>query len=221
MKLILEAEGLCRTYENHLIVLKGVDIAVEEGEFITVIGRSGSGKSTLLNIIGCLDSPSSGTVRIGGREVDYNENRSLVNFRRHSLGFVFQQFNLLPLLTASENIEYPLLFTGHTRNERRRRAEELLAIVGLEDRASHFPSRLSGGEQQRVAVARALVNRSPLLLADEPTGNLDSQTSSEVFKLMQEINREHETTFIVVTHEREFSWYSNRTIEIKDGRVVA
>jgi len=219
--LILEAENLCKTYENHLIVLNGVDFAVEEGEFITVIGRSGSGKSTLLNIVGCLDRPTSGTVRIGGREVDYDDNASLVNFRRHSLGFVFQQFNLLPLLTASENVEYPLLFTGHTRNERRRRAEELLAIVGLEDRASHFPSQLSGGEQQRVAIARALVNRSPLLLADEPTGNLDSQTSYEVFKLMQEINREHETTFIVVTHEREFSWYSNRTIEIKDGRVVA
>lgn len=220
MTLILEAEGLCKKYGKDLTVLNGVDIAVEEGEFITVIGRSGSGKSTLLNIVGCLDSPTSGTVRIGGREVDYDNNTSLVNFRRHSLGFVFQQFNLLPLLTASENIEYPLLFTGHTRNERKKRAEELLAIVGLEDRASHFPPQLSGGEQQRVAIARALVNRSPLLLADEPTGNLDSQTSFEVFKLMQEINQEHETTFIVVTHEREFGWYSNRTIEIKDGKVV-
>jgi len=221
MTLILEAKNLCKRYGKDLTVLNGVAIAVEEGEFITVIGRSGSGKSTLLNIVGCLDSPTSGTVRIGGREVDYNNNTSLVNFRRHSLGFVFQQCTLLPLLTASENIEYPLLFTGHTRNERRRRAEELLAIVGLEDRASHFPPQLSGGEQQRVAIARALVNRSPLLLADEPTGNLDSQTSYDVFKLMQEINQEHETSFIVVTHEREFSWYSNRTIEIKDGKVVA
>ncbi|MBN1193802.1 MAG: ABC transporter ATP-binding protein [Methanomicrobiaceae archaeon] len=218
---IVETRNLCRSYGGGVEALRGVDLRVETGEFVTLVGRSGSGKSTLLTIIGGLDAPTGGTVLIRGTPLDYRDRRDLISLRRELVGFIFQQFNLIPTLTARENVEYPLLFNYRPPIERREKALELLSMVGLEGRASHYPGQLSGGEQQRVAIARALIADPPLILADEPTGNLDSTTSEGIFSLLQRLNRERGVTLLVVTHERELGSYSDRTIEMRDGRVVA
>lgn len=218
---MVETRNLTRHYPGEVHALNGVDLLVKTGEFVTIVGRSGSGKSTLLNIVGGLDAPSGGSVLIRNRPLDYQNRRDLIALRRTQVGFVFQQFNLIPSLTARENVEYPLLFNYRSPHERREKALQLLSMVGLQERASHYPGQLSGGEQQRVAIARALIADTPLILADEPTGNLDSVTSEGIFSLLQRLNRERGVTLLVVTHERELGSFSDRTIEMKDGRVVA
>ncbi len=220
MEPIIETRDLSKVYNDRVTALADVNLAVWKGEFIALLGRSGSGKSTLLNILGGLDAPTSGEVRIGGKSVDFGDRKALIALRRESIGFIFQSFNLIPALTAQENVEYPLLFNYHEKAARRERAADLLATVGLADRAHHYPREMSGGEQQRVAIARALVGDPLIVLADEPTGNLDSRTRDEIFDLMRRVNRERETTFLIVTHERELGKRTDRTIELLDGRVV-
>lgn len=216
----VSTKNLCRQYGNGLSALENITFSVDHGEFVSLVGRSGSGKSTLLNILGGLDHPSSGEVVIQNVPVNFHDRGSLISLRRNVVGFVFQQFNLVNTLTAQENVEYPLLFNYHSRQERSSRAKEMLAMVGLNDRCNHYPHQLSGGEQQRVAIARALVTRPALVLADEPTGNLDSKTSAEIYSLMRSVNKNQGVTFLVVTHERELAAFSDRSIELRDGMVV-
>jgi putative ABC transport system ATP-binding protein len=218
---IIEVVAISKKYNDTVSALRDVSFSVVQGEFLTILGRSGSGKSTLLSIIGGLDHPTSGEVCVSGIPTDFRDHHALVRLRREKVGFVFQQFNLLPAMTAADNVAYPLLFHRRPRQERLARAQELLGLVGLGDRAGHYPSELSGGEQQRVAIARALVASPPIVLADEPTGNLDSKTSREIYHLLREVNRERGTTFLVVTHERDLAGFSDRSIELLDGRVVA
>jgi len=221
MKTIIETRHLSKAYNDQVTALADVNFSIGKGEFIALLGRSGSGKSTLLNILGGLDAPTSGEVRIGDKSVDFGDRKALITLRRESIGFVFQSFNLIPALTAQENVEYPLLFNYHDKAVRRERAAGLLSLVGLADRAHHYPREMSGGEQQRVAIARALVGDPLIVLADEPTGNLDSKTRDEIFELMRRVNRERETTFLIVTHERELGKRTDRTIELLDGSVVS
>ncbi|OQC59340.1 MAG: putative ABC transporter ATP-binding protein [Euryarchaeota archaeon ADurb.Bin009] len=221
METIIEARHLNKAYNDRVTALLDVNLAIWKGEFVALLGRSGSGKSTLLNILGGLDAPTSGEVRIDGKRIDFSDRKALIALRRGSIGFIFQSFNLIPALTAQENVEYPLLFNYHDRAARRERAADLLATVGLADRAHHYPREMSGGEQQRVAIARALAGDPLIVLADEPTGNLDSKTRDEIFGLMRQVNRERETTFLIVTHERELGRRTDRTIELLDGRVVS
>ena len=221
METIIETIHVNKAYNDQVTALADVNFSIGKGEFIALLGRSGSGKSTLLNILGGLDAPTSGEVRIGDKSVDFGDRKALITLRRESIGFVFQSFNLIPALTAQENVEYPLLFNYHDRAVRRERAAELLSTVGLADRAHHYPREMSGGEQQRVAIARALVGDPLIVLADEPTGNLDSKTRDEIFELMRRVNRERETTFLIVTHERELGKRTDRTIELLDGSVVS
>ncbi|MFA4859765.1 ABC transporter ATP-binding protein [Methanoregula sp.] len=217
---IIEADQLTKTYKGTVPALTNASFHVDNGEFVTLIGRSGSGKSTLLNILGCLDRPDSGQIKIDGITVDYNDPAQLVNIRRSKIGFIFQQFNLLPYLTAQENVEYPLLFNYRDPQTRARAAGELLRRVGLYDRRTHHPSELSGGEQQRVSIARALINNPPIVFADEPTGNLDQKTSEDIFRLLRSIREESKTTFFIVTHERDFGAFSDRSFQLKDGQVI-
>ncbi len=221
METIIEARHLNKAYNDRVTALLDVNLAIWKGEFVALLGRSGSGKSTLLNILGGLDAPTSGEVLIGGKNIDFSDRKALIALRRGSIGFIFQSFNLIPALTAQENVEYPLLFNYHDRAARRERAADLLATVGLADRAHHYPREMSGGEQQRVAIARALAGDPLIVLADEPTGNLDSKTRDEIFGLMRQVNRERETTFLIVTHERELGRRTDRTIKLLDGRVVS
>ncbi|WP_321504611.1 ABC transporter ATP-binding protein [uncultured Methanoregula sp.] len=217
---IIEADRLTKTYKGSVPALTKASFRVDKGEFVTLIGRSGSGKSTLLNILGCLDRPDSGELRLDGSVVNYNDPAQLVGIRRAKIGFVFQQFNLLPYLTAQENVEYPLLFNYRDPETRTRAAGELLRLVGLHDRRTHHPSELSGGEQQRVSIARALINNPPIIFADEPTGNLDQKTSEEIFRLMRSISEDRKTTFFIVTHERDFGAYADRSFQLMDGEVI-
>lgn len=217
----IRTESLTKRFLNGVTALRDVSITIAPGEFVALIGRSGSGKSTLMNILGGLDSPSGGSVYFDDEEVDYMDRKRLIHLRRTEVGFVFQQFNLIPTITAIENVAYPLLFNYTPWEEREQQALRLLALVGLADRADHLPHELSGGEQQRVAIARALVGDPHIILADEPTGNLDSKNSAEIYRLMRTINQEQQVTFLVVTHERELASYCDRTIELRDGTVVA
>lgn len=221
METIIETRHLNKAYNDRVTALMDVNLAIWKGEFVALLGRSGSGKSTLLNILGGLDAPTSGEVWIDGKNVDFSDRKSLIALRRETIGFIFQSFNLIPALTAQENVEYPLLFNYHEKAARRERAADLLATVGLADRAHHYPREMSGGEQQRVAIARALAGDPLIVLADEPTGNLDSKTRDEIFGLMRQVNRERETTFLIVTHERELGRRTDRTIKLLDGRVVS
>jgi len=202
--------------------LDAVDLKAEEGTFISVVGPSGSGKSTLLNIIGCLDTPTKGEVYLGGWKVDYRNKKSLVRLRRKFVGFVFQTFNLVPALNAVENVEYPMYFNkaGRSKSERRENAMKLLGMVGLEKRANHLPSELSGGELQRIAIARALANDPKLILADEPTGNLDSRTGESILDLLTRLNNEEGKSIIMVTHDLESAKKMGKVIEILDGRLI-
>jgi putative ABC transport system ATP-binding protein len=198
-----------------------VSLEIEDGEFVAVIGPSGSGKSTLMHILGCLDRPTSGRYLLGDKDVSEISPDERASIRNRQIGFVFQSFNLLPRTPAVENVELPLLYNGGklSRSQRRARALEMLSSLGLSDRALHHPNQLSGGQQQRVAIARALVNRPGLLLADEPTGNLDSQTSREIMDLFRRLNSERGLTLVVITHERNIAACASRIVELKDGRV--
>jgi len=217
----IETQELSKKFTNGVTALSEISIGIRQGEFIALVGRSGSGKSTLMNILGGLDTPTTGTVSINGKLVDYNNRKNLIDIRRTQVGFVFQQFNLIPSLNALENVAYPLLFNYKPKEERNERAMKLLRMVGLGERSDHLPHQMSGGEQQRVAIARAMVGNSSVILADEPTGNLDSKTSTEIYQLMREVNKEKNVTFLIVTHERELASYCDRIIELRDGKVIA
>ena len=205
--------------KEKVVALEGVNLTIEESEIISVIGPSGSGKSTLLYILGCIDSPSRGEVSLNGRRVDFKNNSSLVLLRRKLIGFVFQTFNLMPAMTAVQNIEYPMYFNKTPWIKRRERAMILLESVGLTNRANHLPTELSGGEQQRVAIARALANDPMLILADEPTGNLDSKTGKTILDLMRRLNKEEGKTIMLVTHDMDVAHTADKVISIMDGRI--
>lgn len=199
--------------------LRGINFSVDRGEFIAIMGPSGSGKSTLMNIIGCLDLPDSGSYILDGQNVARKRLDELATLRNRSLGFVFQNFNLLSRTSALENVEVPLVYAGMARQERRARARELLQQVGLGDRLQHLPNQLSGGQQQRVAIARALVNRPALLLADEPTGNLDSATSDDIISLLDDLNKREQLTIVLITHEPEIAARAHRRMILRDGML--
>ena len=204
--------------------LRGITLDIESGEFVSIVGPSGSGKSTLMHILGCLDRPTEGRYLLNGRDVSRLSDDELSKIRNEQIGFVFQGFNLLARTTAVENVELPLLYAQRGRaqaTERRRRALDALATVGLQDRAEHHPNQLSGGQQQRVAIARALLNNPAILLADEPTGNLDSRTSIEVMDIFQRLKEERGITVILITHEQQVADYGTRIVRFKDGRVVS
>jgi ABC-type lipoprotein export system ATPase subunit len=220
---LFELSGVTRVYgegEAMVRALDGVDLKVYEGDFLALMGPSGSGKSTCLNVIGCLDEPTEGSYLFQGVEVTDLSTNQLALLRRNYLGFVFQGYNLLPRTTAVENVELPLIYRGMGAAERRKRALASLAEVGLADRAHHAPNELSGGQQQRVAIARALVSDPRLLLADEPTGNLDSKMSHEIMKLLANLNKERGITILMVTHEPEMAEYCDATVRFLDGRVL-
>lgn len=200
-------------------VLKGINLEIKRGEFIAVMGPSGSGKSTLMYIAGCLDVPNSGKVIFEKKDLAKLSESELAKIRNKKIGFVFQSFNLIPRTSALNNVELPLIYAGIPRLERRKRASELLAQFGLEKRASHFPNQLSGGEQQRVAIARALVNKPNIILADEPTGNVDSKTSKEIMTIFKELNQRG-NTIVVVTHDKEVAKYAQRVVKIYDGKIL-
>ena len=218
---LIQTSDLCKDYalgDTVVHALAGVTLDIGAGEFVAVMGPSGSGKSTFMNLVGCLDRPTAGGYRLAGEDVAHMSTDELAAVRNRRIGFVFQQFNLLPRTTALENIELPLVYAGVPARERHARAAAKLAQVGLAERADHHPSQLSGGQQQRVAIARALVNDPALILADEPTGALDSHTSVEIMALLQQLNRQG-MTIVLVTHERDIAAFAGRLIAFRDGRV--
>jgi putative ABC transport system ATP-binding protein len=231
MDIVVRTVGLTRRYkmgDAFVDALRGVDLTIARGEFVALVGPSGSGKSTVLNLIGGLDRPTSGQVWINGIELSASDERTLTRHRRQHVGFVFQSFNLLPRLTAEENVALPLMFSGVPEKERRARARALLERVGLGPRLTHRPTQLSGGEQQRVAIARALVGQPALLLADEPTGNLDTVTGAETMALLKELNQDQRSarspdrrrlTLLVVTHDPEVAAFADRIVKLRDGQV--
>jgi putative ABC transport system ATP-binding protein len=221
---VIELENVTKVYDSgaaQVQALRGVSLAIHPGEFVAIIGASGSGKSTLMNVLGCLDRPTSGTYRFEGQDVSRLSRAERSHLRNRKLGFVFQGFNLLKRQSAIENVELPLLYAGVPPAKRRARALELLKLVGLGERLHHTPNQLSGGQQQRVAIARALVNRPRVLLADEPTGNLDSKTGAEILTELQRLNREQGQTIVLVTHDPAIAAWAKRLITVKDGRIAS
>ncbi len=207
--------------KNHFPVLKGVSLEIAQGDYVALLGKSGSGKSTLLNLIGGLMKPTSGEISLFGTDITKLNENQITEFRKGKVGFIFQSYNLIPTQTTFENVELPLIFFGMCPKERAARVEEVLEIVGLKDHKSHLPGELSGGQQQRVSIARALVTNPEIVLADEPTGNLDSQTEAEVMEFMKRLNRQKKITFIIVTHDEQVSESTDRTIYLKDGIIVS
>ncbi len=219
---VIEVIGLQRTYQvgdQEVRAVQGIDLTIGEGEYVAIMGSSGSGKSTLMNMIGCLDTPTAGSYRLKGTEVSSFSDDQLAAIRNREIGFVFQTFNLLGRSTAEQNVELPLVYAGINRSERKERVKEALSAVGLTDRASHKPNELSGGQRQRVAIARALVNNPSLILADEPTGNLDSVTSQEIMAILSGLNRQGHTV-LIVTHEADIAALCRRVVLLQDGKIV-
>ena len=206
--------------EDPIEILHGVNLSVERGEFVAMLGPSGSGKSTPMNILACLDTPTSGTYILDGQNVEHLDSDQLAEIRNAKIGFVFQGFNLLKKTSALENVELPLLYAGIEKEERRKRAKQVLTDMGLEDRIYHEPTQLSGGQQQRVAIARGIVNKAPILMADEPTGNLDTKTSDEIMALFCELNEKDGITIILVTHEPDVAAYAKRILHFRDGVIM-
>jgi len=223
VKAVLELDGIVKDYASEagtFRALDGVSVTVEQGEFISIMGPSGSGKSTLMNIIGCLDSATMGAYRFDGTDISDYDEKALAKLRNQSIGFVFQQFNLLPRLSSRANVALPLVYSGVSLKDRNARADELLALVGLEGKQMSRPSQLSGGQQQRVAIARALANNPRLLLADEPTGALDTKTGAEVLALFRDLNASRGLTAVIVTHDPGVAAATNRVVRIQDGQVT-
>ncbi len=221
MSNVIEIRNIIRDFplgQETVHVLKGIDLDIERGDYIAIMGPSGSGKSTLMNLLGCLDTPTSGSYILNGKDVSKMSDDDLAEIRNHEIGFVFQTFNLLPRTTALENVALPMVYAGISKKDRTKRAEEVLTDVGLADRMDHKPNQLSGGQRQRVAVGRALVNKPSIILADEPTGNLDSKTSKEIMDLLDEIHQ-NGNTVIVVTHEEDIAARAHRVIRLIDGMV--
>jgi len=219
---IIEISDLKKDYplgDTIVPALRGVALTVTEGDFMSIIGPSGSGKTTLLNVIGCIDLATSGSVKVGGREITALSDRQITDIRLNKIGFIFQTFNLIPVLDVIENIEFPLLLMKKSASEARRRAEKLVEEVGLKEYAAHRPSELSGGQRQRVAIARALVTNPDIVLADEPTANLDSVTGASILELMRQMNEIEKTTFIFSTHDANVLQYARRIVKIKDGNI--
>lgn len=221
--MIIRAIDLARTYEmgeTEVEALRGINLDVITGQFVALVGPSGSGKSTFLNLVGGLDQPTSGELWVDGVELGVSKEKALTEHRRKRVGFVFQSFNLLPRLTALENVALPLMFVGVPEQERQQRARDLLVEVGLEERLDHRPTQLSGGEQQRVAIARALVSQPAIILADEPTGNIDSATGTEILGLLRRLNKEQGVTLLLVTHDAEAAAFADRIIQVRDGQIA-
>ena len=221
MSALVEVRDMCKVYnpgENEVRALDHVNVSIDENEFVAIIGHSGSGKSTLMNMLGCLDVPTSGTYLLHGQDVSGMSDNALSDIRNREIGFIFQGFNLIQNLTALENVELPLIYRGVGKKERTRLAREALIKVGLEQRMHHRPSEMSGGQQQRVAIARAIAQAPPVILADEPTGNLDSGSTGEIMEILRELNREGRTV-IIITHDNDIAAQARRVIRIRDGRV--
>jgi putative ABC transport system ATP-binding protein len=221
---LIRAEGLTKTYmlgEIEVNALRGVSTSIETGSFVAIMGPSGSGKSTFMNILGCLDRPTSGRYYLDGISVGELDRDELAEIRNKKIGFVFQQFNLLARTTAIKNVQLPLIYSDQDSGDAQERAMNALSVVGLAERAYHRPSQLSGGQQQRVAIARSLINNPQLILADEPTGALDSRTSIEIMAIFQRLNQEHGITVVIVTHEPDISRFAERILSFKDGRLVS
>ena len=224
MSEVIRVEGLFKTYrmgDVEVPALRGIDLSIERGEFVAVMGSSGSGKSTFMNVLGCLDRPTKGKYYLDGEEVGSLSADAWAHIRNKRIGFVFQGFNLLSRTTALENVELPMMYNGFASKDRHARAVEVLSLVGLAERHDHTPNRLSGGQQQRVAIARALVNKPSLILADEPTGNLDTVTSNDIMALFQKLNAEQGITIILVTHEADIAEHAKRQIVFRDGQMVS
>jgi putative ABC transport system ATP-binding protein len=220
---MIRLEEITKSYpigRDKIDVLKSIDLTIEKGEFVAIMGPSGSGKSTLMNIIGCLDKPTTGRYFLDNEDVSQYKDEELAKVRNESLGFVFQQFQLLPKLNAAKNVELPMVYSGIAKKDRLFRAKAALAKVGLADRMEHLPNELSGGQKQRVAIARAIVNEPKIILADEPTGALDTKTSVSIMEEFSRLNKEG-TTVVIVTHEPDIAQYANRTIFVRDGTIVS
>tara|TARA_B100000497_G_scaffold103870_1_gene119238 strand:+ start:3320 stop:4003 length:684 start_codon:yes stop_codon:yes gene_type:complete len=218
---VIDLKNIIRNFQlgsQTVHVLKGIDLTIKKGEYVALMGPSGSGKSTLMNLLGCLDTPTSGSYMIANRDVSKMNDNQLADVRNKEIGFVFQTFNLIPRQTALQNVALPLVYAGEKKEKRISRAKKVLDEVGLSDRITHKPNQLSGGQRQRVAIARALVNSPSIILADEPTGNLDSTTSNEIMRLFEEIHK-NGNTLIIVTHEEEIAQHANRIIRLKDGKI--
>jgi putative ABC transport system ATP-binding protein len=219
---LIDIKDLVKVYQmgdNQVRALDGVSVGVARGEYVAIMGPSGSGKSTLMNLIGCLDTPTSGSYRLNDQLVNELDDNALARIRNKEIGFVFQTFNLLPRTSALENVEVPLIYAGVPRTERHARARKMIELVGLTDRSHHQPAELSGGQRQRVAIARALVNEPSILLADEPTGNLDSKTGEEIMALFDTLNREG-NTIVLVTHEEDIAAHARRVVRLRDGKIL-